>query len=46
MSLGCLAPCCLLSVCVERGVGLDEVVFSLGNCVFQQYGYCRLWQKE
>lgn len=28
------------------GVGLDEVVFSLGNCVFQQYGYCRLWQKE
>jgi len=25
---------------------LREVVFSLGNCVFQQYGYCRQWQKE
>lgn len=37
-----LAPSCLLSVYS----GGDEVVFSLGNCVFQQYGYCRLWQKE
>lgn len=39
-----LAPLCLLSV--WWGGGLDAVVLSLGNCVFQQYGYCRLWQKE
>lgn len=32
---------------VEMSVGgLDESVFSFGNCVFQQYGYCGEQQQK